>query len=122
MTRLAALEAVGDRTRQDVEQEGIEFGLRTKSLSVDEDDEAERERGRNDEVDRPDQEPSERWFQGRISDERVDGDGQEADQDDDPSAGAAAGAPRKSTAPSGTRMIQMRLATPDANPPDMGSR
>ena len=62
--------------------------------------------------------PRERRFWRRGSDERIDDD---ARRDDDrprrPGPAGRLARPRKSTAPIGTRMIQMRLAAPHDRPP-----
>ena len=114
----SALQPVGDRTRQDVEQQGVGLRLGADALPVDEDDEAERDRRRNDEIQRGEQEPARvlalasgsgrtgRWRRPPPRPRRR-------------RRGRAGRLGRRGTAPrrSGTRMIQMRLAAPHDKPP-----
>ena len=63
---VAALESVGDRAGQDVEQQRLGFRFGAHPLAIDEDDEAERDRCRNEEVDGTEDEPRRRGLGWRL--------------------------------------------------------
>ena len=86
----SGFQPIGDRARQDVEQQGVGLRLGAETLTVDEHDQDERDRRWDDEIHRPHQDPHERRFRRRGSDERIDEDARR-DDDDHPAQGEWAG-------------------------------